>query len=775
MAIEGVSISYYKHSVTDNGNGTSTVKYNLNEHWVYKDGAFTDEQPLTQSGTKTVTGMYAQGVTVSDYYLKNGRSYSADSGTTIDKMFLVSYLVNDYITKYTISSSCIVSDIITTHSNASLEMQVMITFYDSSGKSISTLRGYSGEINAFSGSKTLTATKEITIPSNAYYFQPCVGVFFYPKVDGATTVADTFTYMGGDFLIETVQPTSSLPEDTPEQPTTPTRKFTRLYIGGAVASSGTRVFRKLTTEEPTEALSAGLYDANGDLLADWDTLVNTYGMDVEKDYAYSDSNTDAASPYCVLTNNSELSTGTKLVVSDSVESIGDYAFRNCNMLTDLDVGNGATQLGYNIVSDCGNLINMTLGSGVSAIRSYMSCPNLAGIWVSSNNQTYSSDEKGVLFDKDKTVLKVAPKAISGVYSIPNTVTCITESAFYNCIHLTEAIIDGTSLAIGSSAFMGCRGLTNITIKNGVVSIEYNAFRECTALASVVIPDSVIEVGGYAFYRCTALTSVVIGSGITKIDAKMLAGCTALTNVSIGANVTRIGESAFSGCSKLTRIIIPSGATHIYRYAFTDCTGLTDIVIPDTVTFVSSGVFTRCSKLRYNWSGGARYLGNANNPYHILASQSDVSIANLNINEHTRVIAEYSCWQSTTLKSVVIPDNITSIPASAFSLCSNLASVTFGNGIIDIGESAFNACAKLTSVVLGNNVAHILSYAFSGCTGITSITIPASVTNIEGYAFSGCTGLTDVYYRGTEEQWEVINVGTRNDQLVNATIHYNYTG
>lgn len=226
MAIEGVSISSYKHSVIDNGNGTSTVKYNLNEHWIYKDGAFTDEQPLTKSGTKSGTGMYAAGVTVSDYHLKNGRSYSGGS-TTIDKMFLVSSLVNDYTTKYTISTSCVVSNIITTHSNASLQMQVLIIFYDSSGEAISTLRGRSEEINAFSGSKTFTATKEITIPSNAYYFQPCTSVYFYPNVYEATTVADTFTYMGGDFVIETVQPTSTLPASTPT---------TITYNGNEIAS-----------------------------------------------------------------------------------------------------------------------------------------------------------------------------------------------------------------------------------------------------------------------------------------------------------------------------------------------------------------------------------------------------------------------------------------------------------------------------------------------------------------------------------------------------------
>lgn len=85
-------------------------------------------------------------------------------------------------------------------------------------------------------------------------------------------------------------------------------------------------------------LEAGLYDANDVLLADWDTLVNTYHLDVELDYDYNPSVT---SMDYILTNNPELTTGTKLVVDSSVTKIGQNAFYTCDTLTNIDFEEGS--------------------------------------------------------------------------------------------------------------------------------------------------------------------------------------------------------------------------------------------------------------------------------------------------------------------------------------------------------------------------------------------------------------------------------------------------
>ena len=66
---------------------------------------------------------------------------------------------------------------------------------------------------------------------------------------------------------------------------------------------------------------------------------------------------------------------------------------------------------------------------------------------------------------------------------------------------------------------------------------------------------------------------------------------------------------------------------------------------------------------------------------------------------------------------------------------------------------------------------IEKFAFYNCTSMTSITIPNSVTSIGGNAFYNCSTLTDVYYDGSEEEWNKITIATNNTPLQNATIHF----
>ena len=115
----------------------------------------------------------------------------------------------------------------------------------------------------------------------------------------------------------------------------------------------------------------------------------------------------------------------------------------------------------------------------------------------------------------------------------------------------------------------------------------------------------------------------------------------------------------------------------------------------------------------------------------------------NINGLTvTTIGEYAFNDLTNLTSVTIPDSVTSIGASAFSLTS-LTNVTIGNGVTSIGELAFYYCTSLTSVTIGNSVTSIGFQAFIDCTHLTSVTIPNSVTSIGNGAFYNCASLTSV--------------------------------
>ena len=76
-----------------------------------------------------------------------------------------------------------------------------------------------------------------------------------------------------------------------------------------------------------------------------------------------------------------------------------------------------------------------------------------------------------------------------------------------------------------------------------------------------------------------------------------------------------------------------------------------------------------------------------------------------------------------------------------------------------------------TIVIGDNVKSIPAYLFGECFLLTNIIIPDSVTSIGEGAFVECYELKNIYYHGTEEQWEAILVGDNNDTLSSATIYY----
>ena len=131
---------------------------------------------------------------------------------------------------------------------------------------------------------------------------------------------------------------------------------------------------------------------------------------------------------------------------------------------------------------------------------------------------------------------------------------------------------------------------------------------------------------------------------------------------------------------------------------------------------------------------------------------------------------YNDYRSVT--KIAIEDGVTSIGEWAFDYCRSLTSVTIPNSVTSIGASAFSRCENLTSVIIGNSVTSIGDYAFNSCYDLTEVTIGNSVTRVGNSVFSACWSLTDVYYGGSENQWNQIDFGSDNDDLLNATIHYN---
>ena len=114
-------------------------------------------------------------------------------------------------------------------------------------------------------------------------------------------------------------------------------------------------------------------------------------------------------------------------------------------------------------------------------------------------------------------------------------------------------------------------------------------------------------------------------------------------------------------------------------------------------------------------------------------------------------------ECTSLKSVSMPESMTSIGNGAFAGCTGLESVKLPAGLKSIGENAFYSCTSLTSVVIPDKVTSIGSLAFFGCLKLESITIPAGITNLASSFVYGCTNLKKIEFKGTQAQWNALSI------------------
>ena len=300
-------------------------------------------------------------------------------------------------------------------------------------------------------------------------------------------------------------------------------------------------------------------------------------------------------------------------------------------------------------------------------------------------------------------------SVSGIGSCTDTNIVIPNT--YNGMPVTS---------IGDWAFDGCSSLTSIVIPDSVTSIGNRAFCYCSSLTSIVIPNSVTSIGWSAFYDCSSLTNIEIPDSVTSIDYATFYDCSSLTSIAIPDSVTSIGDHAFRDCSSLTSIEIPDSVTSIGDYAFAYCSSLTSIVIPDSVTSIGEYTFDNCSSLVCNEYDNAYYIGNSSNPYLILVTAKNQSIAYCEINQNTKFICYQAFYYCPSLTSIEIPDSVTSI-----------------------GEQAFYNCHSLANIEIPDSVTSIGSYAFAGCSSLTSIEIPDSVTSIDIGAFAFCNSLETI--------------------------------
>ena len=298
------------------------------------------------------------------------------------------------------------------------------------------------------------------------------------------------------------------------------------------------------------------------------------------------------------------------------------------------------------------------------------------------------------------------------------------------------VISSGVTSVGNYAFASCTRLTEATIPASVASIGDEAFSSCTRLAAVYYdgtPDNWVLIRNTERNN-TLFTVNVYFTGMPEPVEQGYCGDNLIWALDADGVLTISGYGDMMGYdtgiispwrnrSDITELIIGDGVTGIGNAAFSGCTGLTEVTIPDNVTEIGEYAFISCTGL------------------------TELTLGCSLIN-----IGQYAFSGCSGLTRLIIPDSVTYIDPYAFSQCTNLISVELGSGVTFIGDNAFRYCI-----------------------GLTNIAIQTGLEQINNSAFYGCSSLQDVYYSGTAEQWDdTIYIEYENDNLLNATFHYEHT-
>ena len=202
-----------------------------------------------------------------------------------------------------------------------------------------------------------------------------------------------------------------------------------------------------------------------------------------------------------------------------------------------------------------------------------------------------------------------------------------------------------------------------------------------------------------------------------------------------------------GSDQKNAISIPSRVTYegytlpvtkISSQAFKDYTNLTSISIPSTITSISSTAFSGCTGLTSVTFNATNCSSSSSDEWF-----QDCPLTSLVIGNDVKSIPNYLAYNQTKLKTVTIGNSVTEIGKSAFSGCTSLTSVTFNATNCSSPSSSSSAWFQdcpLTSLVIGNDVKSIPGYLAYNQTKLKKVTIPNSVTSIGSGAFFACSNL-----------------------------------
>ncbi len=413
----------------------------------------------------------------------------------------------------------------------------------------------------------------------------------------------------------------------------------------------------------------------------------------------------------------------------TVTKIGDSAFYGKSFVTSVTFPSTLTTFGRYSFSRTG-LTSVVIPEGVTTLtfELFSYCDQLTSVTIPEGVTTM---ERGVFYDDD---------LLDGVV-LPSTLTTIGYHAFGRCIGLTAITIPANVSVIDEYAFQYCSNLETVDLKpQTMTTIGRNAFDSCEKLTAFHVPEGITTLGEGVFYGCKAMQELSLPSTLTSIGYRTFYNCISLPSVTIPEGVTTIGNEAFRYCKLLGGdITLPAGLTSLGSYAFAGCENV------ESVTFLGNNDVTMPGESQFSSMKKLKSVKLPDNLSTITTSMfygcnqlQSIDLSRL----PATVISPWAFHQCKALASVQLPPATATIGNQAFAYCENLTAISFPSTLKSIGNNAFDN-NNLTSLQLNDGLETIGNYAFSGSKDLSAspVVIPQSVTSIGGSAFSNCDQMT----------------------------------
>ena len=271
-------------------------------------------------------------------------------------------------------------------------------------------------------------------------------------------------------------------------------------------------------------------------------------------------------------NNTNCRVIEKVVMPDTIRTIGYNAFNGDTALTQVVFSKGLEDIGQSAFTGTA-LTSVSLPDSVWRIQAnaFSKCSQLTTVKLSKN------------------------------------LTTIDNQAFYQDRSLTSITIPGRVTSIGNQVFTNCSKLESAVVENGVTSLGEQTFQACFALRTVSLPSSLSRIQKYAFANCANLQSITLPDKITYLEGYTFQNCGNLKTVNLPMNLTYMG--VLSGYTTSH----PNFSSYVQGHDFDGCQNIETITMPSNLQYIERHTFSNCFSLRNIYYTGSTNLGTAGAP------------------------------------------------------------------------------------------------------------------------------------------------------------------